>query len=187
MRWFYGEILWCKHKKGLNGPLQNQIILFLNLTVIILVFSTSVPVHTGSGSTSHVFVCLLVWCKCFFIEPRGKHQRENKIAPSKSQMHKPNSNPLSIEVSELNKIRPVVFELTDRPEREARQCDFISAIWPDRCGRTTQGSSPQNIICFTHTHTHTSPHTHTHTRAHSLVMHREKQFAALKLKLEPLH
>lgn len=60
-------------RRNFNGPLQNQIILFLNLTVIILVFSTSVSVHTGSGSKLDVLVCLLVWRHCFFIEPRGKH------------------------------------------------------------------------------------------------------------------
>lgn len=73
------------------------------------------------------------------------------------QMHKPSPDPLSIEVSELTQIKPVIFELTDGPESEARQRrDFISAIWPDRCGRTSQSSWPQNTICFTHTHTQLS-------------------------------
>lgn len=44
-------------------------------------------------------------------------------------MHKPSPNSLSIKVSELNQIKPVISELTDRPESKALQRrDFISAI-----------------------------------------------------------
>lgn len=63
--------------------------LFLNLTAIILVLSTSVPVPAGSGST--LSLCLLVWCKFLFIEPRGI-----KEASSTTKMHLPKHKCLTL-------------------------------------------------------------------------------------------